>query len=75
MALYRYGVFQVGGLWTVSDEQRPVVSYYGRDEAINAARQMAAKARRGGDAAELHFMDVDGRLTLAQNDPPTELTC
>ncbi len=62
MATVRYGVFLVGELWTVSNDQHPLICFNTRAEAVCAARRVADEAARRGQEVQLHVMDIGGEL-------------
>jgi hypothetical protein len=60
--MVRYGVFLVGELWTVSNDERPLICFKTRAEAVRAARRLAEESAGRGQNVQLDVMDIGGEL-------------
>ncbi|MDP3175539.1 MAG: hypothetical protein Q8M88_13995 [Phenylobacterium sp.] len=74
MDTIRYGVFNLGQIWTLAGERGARLGFTSRELAIAALHTMVATDRATGASVLVTLQDSAGRLRTVLN-PTNDLTC
>jgi hypothetical protein len=70
MDMFRYGVFSLGQIWTLTDPTGAKLGFSSREVALAALQTVVAVHRASGDSVLVTVQDEAGRLRTLLN--PTE---
>jgi hypothetical protein len=73
MNLFRYGVFSLGQIWTLTDPDGAKLGFPSRDIALAALQTVVAVHHASGDSVLVTVQDSSGRLRTMR-DPLDDLT-